>query len=133
VFRSKSNNPQAPVEVQLAVGLWRLGRSGNAASMDDCAFMAGIGHGTVPLYTRRVIDALLDLHQTYIRVLTDEERAHEKAWVLRRVGCPEFASGIYHYDGSNMGLWQKPGLNGDAYWGRHGCYEMNVQVSMEFC
>jgi hypothetical protein len=128
VFQNESNHPQAPVEVQLAVALWRLGRFGNAASMDDCAFMSGIGHGTVVAYTDRVITAILDLHQTYVRLLTDEERIRERDWVLRRVGCPEFAPGIYHYDGSNMGLWRKPGLNGDAYWGRHSCYELNVQV-----
>jgi hypothetical protein len=128
VFQNDSNHPQAPVETQLAVALWRLGRFGNAASMDDCAFMSGIGHGTVADYTHRVITAVLDLHQQYVRLLTDEERARERQWVLQRVGCPEFAPGIYHYDGSNMGLWRKPGLNGDAYWGRHNCYELNVQV-----
>ncbi|KAG9084216.1 hypothetical protein FRC06_004162 [Ceratobasidium sp. 370] len=77
IFRNSSHCPQAPVELQLAIALHRLGRYGNGASMDDVAFLAGVGHGTVPLYTKRVITAILDLHGRYIRVLTDEERAHD--------------------------------------------------------
>ncbi|KAG9076183.1 hypothetical protein FS749_012072 [Ceratobasidium sp. UAMH 11750] len=128
VFCNNSAQPQTPVEIQLAVALYRLGRYGNGASFDDVAFLAGIGHGTVALFTRRIIKALLDIHGIYVRLLTDEERIQEREWVLERMGCPEFAPGIYQYDGFTVPLWQKPGLNGDAYYSRHGCYEMNVQV-----
>ncbi|KDN34026.1 hypothetical protein RSAG8_12887, partial [Rhizoctonia solani AG-8 WAC10335] len=128
IFYNDSKNPQTPVENQLAVALFRLGRHGNAACLDDVAFLAGMGHGTVALFTYRVITALLDLHSRYIRRLTDEERARERDWVVQRAGCPEFAPGIYQYDGSTLPLWQKPGLNGDAYWSRHCNYELNIQI-----
>ncbi|KAG8690849.1 hypothetical protein FRC08_010328 [Ceratobasidium sp. 394] len=52
VFSNLSNHAQAPVEDQPAIALYCLGCFGNAASMDDVAFLAGIGHGTVPLYTK---------------------------------------------------------------------------------
>ncbi|KAG9078619.1 hypothetical protein FS749_009330 [Ceratobasidium sp. UAMH 11750] len=127
-FRNNSTCPQAPVELQLAITLHRLGRYGNGASMDDIAFLAGVGHGTVPLYTKRVIAAILDLHGRYIRTLTDEERTREREWVWQRMGCPEFAAGIFQYDGTLIELWQKPGLHGNAYFHRNHFYGMNVQI-----
>ncbi|KAG8731615.1 hypothetical protein FRC10_001610 [Ceratobasidium sp. 414] len=129
IFRNSSYCPQAPVELQLAIALHRLGRYGNGASMDDVAFLAGVGHGTVPLYTKRVIAAILDLHGRYIRVLTDEERAREREWVRERIGCPEFAAGIFQYDGTLIELWQKPGFHGNAYYHRNHFYGMNAQIT----
>lgn len=38
---------------------------------------------------------------------------------LALAGCPEFGPGIYQYDRSCELIWQKPGLNGDAYYSRH--------------
>ena len=37
IFQNNSNNEQAPVHIQLAVTLFRLGRYGNAASVQDIA------------------------------------------------------------------------------------------------
>ncbi|KDN33174.1 hypothetical protein RSAG8_13737, partial [Rhizoctonia solani AG-8 WAC10335] len=128
IFSNNSHHAQAPVEDQLAIALYRLGRFGNAASMDDVAFLAAVGHGTTMLYTRRIITALMDVHGRWIRPLTAQEREEEREWVLERVGCPEFAPGIYHYDGTCSELWQKPGLNGDAYFNRGMYYGLNIQI-----
>ena len=49
VFHNNSNNTQAPVQTQLVVTLFRLGRYGNGASVMDIARQAGIGEGTVVL------------------------------------------------------------------------------------
>lgn len=130
IFQNNSSNqPQVPVETQLAVALYRFGHYGNGASIADVARVAGAGDGTVHLYTERVIKALLYIHQDIIRPLTDQERLAEQQWVRSRNQCPSFAPGIFQYDGSTITLWQKPGLNGDAYYSRHGLYEMNAQVS----
>ena len=59
VFRCESNHKQAHVWVQLLVTLNRLGCNGNGASLDRNAMFAGIGHGTVCLYTERVFIAIL--------------------------------------------------------------------------
>ncbi len=45
VFHNNSNNPQTPVDVQLAVTLFRMGRFGNAASLEDIAREAGCSEG----------------------------------------------------------------------------------------
>ncbi|KAG8794385.1 hypothetical protein FRC12_024712 [Ceratobasidium sp. 428] len=128
VFLNKSNNSQIPIETQLAIALYRFARHGNGASVVDIARMAGIGAGTVDLCTRRVIKAILELHRDVIRPLTSEERLTERRWVRSRNAFPGFEPGIFQYDGSEITLWQKPGLNGDAYYSRHGLYELNAQI-----
>jgi hypothetical protein len=54
VFRNNrdSNHPQAPVEVQLAVTLYRMGHCGNGASIQDIARAAGCSKGSVENYTK---------------------------------------------------------------------------------
>lgn len=62
VFQNDSNNKQAPVEIQLAVALYRFGTYGNGASVAQVAKKFGIGAGTTELYTNRVIRALVRLY-----------------------------------------------------------------------
>jgi hypothetical protein len=52
VFSNNSNNPQAPVQTQLAVTLYRMGRYGNGASVLDIAHHAGISEGAVELFMK---------------------------------------------------------------------------------
>ncbi|EIN09276.1 hypothetical protein PUNSTDRAFT_44660 [Punctularia strigosozonata HHB-11173 SS5] len=59
VFSNNSQNAQIPVEIQVAITLWRLGHNGNAASLQSAASWAGVGKGTVSLCTKRVMAALL--------------------------------------------------------------------------
>ncbi|KAF8816058.1 hypothetical protein BYT27DRAFT_7221782 [Phlegmacium glaucopus] len=46
VFTNHSNNAQTPVEQQLAVTLYRMGRCGNGASLEDISHMAGCSEGS---------------------------------------------------------------------------------------
>ena len=55
--RNLSNNPQMPIEEHLAIALFRFGHYGNAASTLKVALWAGVGFGTVPLVTNRVLKA----------------------------------------------------------------------------
>lgn len=128
VFGNESKISQTPVETQLAVALFRFGRYGNGASLQDVSQVAGIGIGTTKLFTDCVILALLDIHHKLIRSLTNEERTLERHWVHSQNQFPGFQAEIFQYDGNTIPLWQKPGLNGDAYYSRHGLYELNTQV-----
>jgi hypothetical protein len=56
VFSSRGNKPQACVEFQLAVFLCRLGSTG---SLFEVCSRFEIGEGTVILYTKRVIQAIM--------------------------------------------------------------------------
>jgi hypothetical protein len=51
IFRNNSNNLQTPVNEQVAIVLYRFGHYGNAASQMKVALWAGVGYGTVSLFT----------------------------------------------------------------------------------
>lgn len=86
VFSQQSNNTQAPVETQLAVTLFCMGRFGNGASIKDIACQAGCSEGSVINYTLQCFTAIADLHDLFIRKLTPEEKEKEKEWVDEQVG-----------------------------------------------
>lgn len=86
VFHNNSNNPQAPVQMQLAVMLYRMGRYGNGASTEDIARFAGISEGAVELYTKRCFDAIESFHDAFVCHPTTQEKEYEKQWIDSRVG-----------------------------------------------
>ncbi|KDQ05720.1 hypothetical protein BOTBODRAFT_122327 [Botryobasidium botryosum FD-172 SS1] len=103
VFTTRGNRPQLPVEMQLAVTLYWLGRYGNRASVFDVARMAGVSEGSKEI---------------------------EKNWVERHSGCKGWRDGWVLFDGTIIPLFQKPGLNGDVYYTQKSNYGLNAQV---FC
>jgi hypothetical protein len=133
IFHNTSNAPQTPVDIQLSVALYRLGRYGNAASIEDVARVAGIGVGTVELFTGRVFSAIESLHDQFLRPLTPEEKEIEKRWIDEHLGFVGlWREGWVMYDGTIVVLYAKPGLNGEAYYTRKGNYGLNVQVCPNF-
>lgn len=129
IFVSKSSQAQTPVEYQLAVTLYRAGRYGNGVSVEDVARIAGISEGSVLSFTKRCMTAILCLESQAMRKPTPEEKEMEKEWIEGQVGCPSFRDGWCTGDGTLVRLYQKPGLNGDAYFSRKMHYDLNVQVS----
>ncbi|KAF8142833.1 hypothetical protein K438DRAFT_1994543 [Mycena galopus ATCC 62051] len=117
VFHNNSNVPQTPVDVQLPVVLYRLGRYGNAASVEDVARVAGIGVGTVELFTDRCFAAIESLHNQFIRQLTPGEKELEKRWIDEHLGFVSlWREGWVMYNGTIVVLYAKPGLNGEGYY-----------------
>jgi hypothetical protein len=130
IFQNDSNNAQAPVQVQLAVTLYRMGRYGNGASLEDIARFAGVSEGSVENFTERCFTAIESLHDAFVRLPTREEKEAEKCWVDQRVGFQgTWREGWVMYDGTIVVLYAKPGLNGDAYFTRKANYGLNLQVS----
>ena len=78
VFYNNSNNPQAPVQTQLAVILYCLGQYGNGASLEDVMQTAGILEGSVENYTNHCIDAIEDLHNIFVWPLMGGEGSREE-------------------------------------------------------
>ncbi|KAK7442943.1 hypothetical protein VKT23_015887 [Stygiomarasmius scandens] len=129
VFQNNSNHPQSPVEVQLAVMLYRLGRYGNGASVGDIARMAGIAEGSVENFTDRCFDAIESLHPIFVRPLTDEEKEIEKQWIDEHLGFRGlWREGYLMYDGTIVPLHAKPGLDGATYYTRKCNYGLNAQI-----
>ena len=83
IFHNDANTPQIPVDYQLAVTLYRMGRFGNGASIEDIARIAGIAEGTVELCTHRCFDAIESLHDIFVRRLWPEEKEAEKSKKIR--------------------------------------------------
>ncbi|KAG1772858.1 hypothetical protein EV702DRAFT_1201320 [Suillus placidus] len=69
IFQNNSNNAQAPVQLQLAVTLYRMGRYGNGASLEDIARYAGISEGSVEKFTERCFTAIEALHDAFVRFI----------------------------------------------------------------
>ena len=129
VFTNNSNNAQTPVEQQLAVTLFRMGRYGNGASVEDIARQGGCSEGSVENYTERCFEAIESLHDLFVRRLTSEEKEVEKKWIDEHLGFRgKWREGWVMYDGTIVVLYKKPGLNGDAYYTRKGNYGLNAQV-----
>src|SRR6266581_9023374 len=74
VFHNNSNVPQTPVEVQLAIFLFRAGYYGNAASPEAIGHWAGVSPGTVANSTNRVMVALLSLHDDCVHFPMAEKK-----------------------------------------------------------
>ncbi|KAF7377320.1 DDE Tnp4 domain-containing protein [Mycena sanguinolenta] len=99
VFTNNSNVPQTPVDQQLAVALYRLGRYGNAASLEDIARVAGCSEEV------------------------------EKVWMDKHLGFKGlWREGWLMYDGTIVVLYAKPGMNGQGYYTRKANYGLNVQI-----
>ena len=127
IFHSNSNVPQAPIEVQLAIFLFRAGHYGNVASPEAIGHWAGVSPGTVVNCTNRVMVALISLHDEFVHLPTAEEKESAKAWVAEQV-CPEWSDGYMMVDGTKLPLFQRPGLHGDAWFDKNRDYSLDCQV-----
>ncbi|KAF8233431.1 hypothetical protein L208DRAFT_1266556 [Tricholoma matsutake] len=102
VFRNDTNLGQTPVDQQLAVTLFQMGRYGNGASVEDIARAAGC---------------------------SEAEKEVEKEWMDNHLGFQgSWRDGWIMYDGTIVILYCKPGKNGDAYYTQKANYGLDVQV-----
>ncbi|KAJ7722966.1 hypothetical protein B0H16DRAFT_1272303, partial [Mycena metata] len=135
VFFNNSNQPQLPVELQVAVALYRFGHDGNAASMQSVANWAGLGKGTVHLCTRRsrrslnaVMTAVLrpSFMQEAVRLPTPAEKENAKRWVHQH-SCRGWRNGWCFVDGTLVPLDERPTWYGPSYFDRKCNYSLNIQ------
>ena len=111
--------------------LFRMGRFGNAASLEDIAREAGCSEGSVEAYTDCCFQAIMSLHDMFVRPLTPEEKEQEKEWVDQHLGFKGlWREGWVMYDGTVVVLYAWPGLDGDAYYTRKCNYRLNLQVCL---
>lgn len=131
IFFNQSNNPQLPVETQLAITLYRFGHDGNAASLQDVANWAGVGKGTVLLCTRRTMTAVLrrSFMDTAVHLPTRAEKRKAKKWVKQH-SCHAWRGGWCLVDGTLIPLYHRPYWYGQSYFDRKSNYSLNVQVNL---
>ena len=130
IFHNNSNNSQMPVDIQLAITLYRFGHYGNAAGTHEVALWAGVGYGTVCNATARVMVAICDerFRRATMPWPTEAEIESAKAWVEAN-SCPAWRNGWLMVDGTLVPIFQRPHEFGNAYFDRKSNYSLNVQVS----
>ena len=125
VFQAKPSAHQLPVEHQLQIALFRLGRFGNGSSVQDIAQIFGVSEGTIVNATRRVIKATLSLEDRYLCWYTPEESARMKRRIHRMSG---FRNCLGFLDGTTIVLAEKPVNHGEFYYNRKSQYGLNCQI-----
>ncbi len=63
-----------------------MGCFGNAASLLDVAWEAGCSTGSVEEFTDHCFIAIESLHDTFVRLLTADEKEVEKRWIDVHMG-----------------------------------------------
>jgi hypothetical protein len=109
---------------QLALTLERLGSNRNGASVGQFAQNLCVGRGTVVKVSRRVIQAINDLSDLYLK-WPDKARRQEISKVMAQEG---FDGCVGFVDGTTIPLHQQPGLDEEVYWERKKRYSINCQV-----
>lgn len=131
VFFNNSNNPQLPVEQQLAIALYRFGHDGNAAGQASVGRWAGAGKGSSALHTKRVMTAILREEfmndAVYIPAPGSAAKAEAEDWVEAH-SCRAWRHGWLFVDGTLVPLFDRPHWYGESYFDRKCNYSMNVQV-----
>lgn len=85
IFYNNSNNPQAPIQDQLAVYLYCLGHYRNTTSVELVTDWAGMSVGSVESYTNCMMSAILTLHDYAMQQPTDAEVQKQRSGVIRKV------------------------------------------------
>ena len=125
VFTNNSRVDQLCIEQQLQIALYRFGRFGNAASVMDVARTFGVSEGTVINCTKRVIEAILSLEDTYLRWYTTRESTNMKKRIYQRSG---FSNCLGFLDGTAIVYAEKPVKDGEFYYNRKSDYGLNCQI-----
>jgi hypothetical protein len=124
VFHNNSTKEQDPVEYQLLVTLFRLGKHGNGSSVAHTASYFQLGDGTVNKYTSRSLAAIYGLRTEYLRWPDTAERLQIAARIAHE---HHFGSCVGMMDGSLVFLEQRPGVPYAAdYFCRKQRYAFNL-------
>ena len=114
-FSRSKTKKQAPVEVQLMLALKAFGFCGNAASLSQISRALGVGHGTVSLYTNRIVEALCSLRDEFVKWPNNLERRAMSTRIQIRYSFPDCLGFI---DGTLFPLAFKPKVHGEDYYTR---------------
>ncbi|KAG2054074.1 hypothetical protein BDR06DRAFT_826215, partial [Suillus hirtellus] len=136
IFHNNLNNPQLPVAVQLTIFLNGVGHYGNAATTEDISDWAGVSVGTIYNCYKRVMIAILQLHDRAIHFdPLDREDQIEREWAkayVEQKTCCEWHSGFLCADGTPSPLHEKPSWHGKGFFDKNSDYSLTAQVSIYY-
>jgi hypothetical protein len=124
-FISRGNKEQAPVELQLAVFLRRLGTMEDIFSI--CSHF-GIAEGTVILYSKRVMKALRHLQSELVKWPRGERRKEVHEGFQKLLGIPNIIGAI---DGTHIILANAPKNDPETFFNRKKQYSVQCQAIVD--
>lgn len=121
--------PQAPVHLQLAVFLYRMGMAGAGSSLAHTAISMGfeISEGAVHIYTRHIIKAIYTLKDQWIQWPNATTRQRHKRHVSR-ASKGLFSNCVGFIDGTFINLLYTPEVDHFFYYNRKSTYAINAMV-----
>ncbi|KAI7965915.1 hypothetical protein MJO29_001663, partial [Puccinia striiformis f. sp. tritici] len=126
IFYNNSNNPQAPVEMQLIVALSHLGMCGNGGSPHVLAQYYNMSPGSVENYTNRCMLAIIE---TLERKHVYWPNAQQRATLTETLqGKTVFNGCIGFVDGTIFPLASAPTKHKEDYWMRKMVYAVNSLI-----
>ncbi|CAI2171053.1 3234_t:CDS:2 [Funneliformis geosporum] len=126
VFQSTGNKQQAPVELQLAIFLRRVGSKDDIFSI--CS-RYGISEGTVYLYCKRIMLAILSLKSSLVVWPTGQIRKMVHSG-FKDIGG--FNNVIGTIDGTHIILGIAPLKQPEIYWNRKKKYSIQCQGIVDY-
>ena len=126
IFKSNSQRKQAPVELQLALFLHRLG---SRSDIFNICSKFGIAEGTVILYTKRVVKAIIAQKHLFVQWPKREKRSFTHRG-FQLIGG--FENVIGAVDGTHVILNEKPSKSPELYFNRKKCYSIHCQGIVDF-
>ena len=105
------------------VTLERLGCDGNGTSVGRLAHTCGIG--TVVLYCKRVVEAIMSMEEEFIRWPDSAERRIIAHRIEEDTGFPGCVGVV---DGTHVHFAQRPAIDPECYWTRKHKYSINATV-----
>jgi DDE superfamily endonuclease len=129
IFHNMSHNPQRPVGLQLYCYLVTVGHDGNGQCARIISGDIKVGEGTVSLYVHRVMKAMLNVKNQFIKWPSPEKRKQDSAQTMQDSGF--YCFGIV--DGTHVYFSQAPAVDANNFFTRKkGLYGMNVQLVVDF-
>uniref|UniRef100_T1J7F6 DDE Tnp4 domain-containing protein n=1 Tax=Strigamia maritima TaxID=126957 RepID=T1J7F6_STRMM len=123
VFYQPTGRPQIITDLQLLITLFRLGHSGNAASILEVSSRFGVSDGgTIANCTKRVIKAFCSLSAEIIKWPSSCERRT----IAQESGLHGLPNCIAYIDGSHIRLSREPSGDGLSYFNRKQFYSLNL-------
>lgn len=126
VLQNKGKKPQAPIELQLAIFLKRLGSKDDILSI--CSRF-GISEGTVILYVNRLIKAIRNKKSEFIQWPRNNNRTAVHAG-FQAIGG--FQNVIGAIDGTHFILSEAPAQDPTAFFTRKKRYAIHCQGIVDF-
>lgn len=125
IFTNKSNCEQDLVSSQLKIALYKLAHDGSGSGYVPASGQWGVSEGHISNCVRRVVYALFQLREKYIRWPLEDERRNESLANQERAG---FLGAVGKADGTDIVLHYKPGgeLLGEHFFNRKKRYAIDL-------